>query len=230
MTWGSVLIANVSGIDTDDGKFFGVVLLVGAVLTWWRYARSNRINGVLCVMAWMGLVGIAVAEIVHLSSNQYVSVGTGLYVDAVAATVGLVTAVMDMLARKANSRGPGSRQGTDGRWYPLAQQQGLLAAQPPPPDGRAVSPSRGSYGLQILTLLLAVVGLLTAVAGFSVFYWGKDANQWCNTQVKNGNFDNSYVCNPSTEHIGFIVFLGGLLILALFMVLFFVVRRKVYRP
>jgi hypothetical protein len=99
MTWGSAFIANVNGIDTDDGKFFGAVLLVTALLTWWRFRGSNRVNSVLSVVAWMGLAGIVIAEIVHVSSSQYVSVGAGLYVDVAAATAGLVTLIMDMWQR-----------------------------------------------------------------------------------------------------------------------------------
>jgi hypothetical protein len=69
---------------------------------------------------------------------------------------------------------------------------------------------------------------MTAVAGFSFFYYQRDQFKWCNNQVTIGNFGDGY-CSPSKEHLGFILFLGGLVILVLFLVLFFVVRRRVNR-
>jgi len=64
---------------------------------------------------------------------------------------------------------------------------------------------------------------MTAVAGFSVFYHGKDQYQYCTNQ----GYGN---CTPELEHFGFILFVSGLVILVLFVVLFFVVHAKVNRP
>jgi hypothetical protein len=94
--WGTVFFVSVNGIDTDDGKVFGVLVVVAALLLWWRVNRTIRINGVLLVVVWLGLLVIAVYEIIHLStSSRLVSVGFGLYVDAIAAAVGVVTAVKE---------------------------------------------------------------------------------------------------------------------------------------
>jgi hypothetical protein len=95
MPWATAFIASISGLDTDDGKFFGAVLLLAGLLTWWRIARTNRFNGPLLIIVWLGLLIFGVAEIIHVSSNPLVNVGTGLYVDAVAGAVGTVTAAMD---------------------------------------------------------------------------------------------------------------------------------------
>jgi hypothetical protein len=104
LTWGTavdgIFSISVSGIDTDDGKLFGAVLIVAVLLTWWRVLRTNRLNGSLLIVAWLGLLAIGVVEIVHFSSlhapqGVLALVGPGLYVDAAAAVVGVITAVLD---------------------------------------------------------------------------------------------------------------------------------------
>ena len=104
LTWGTatagIFSISVSGIDTDDGKLFGAVLLVAVLLTWWRVLRTNRLNGSFLIVAWLGLLAIGVFEIVHFSSlhapqGVLALVGPGLYVDAAAAVVGVITAVLD---------------------------------------------------------------------------------------------------------------------------------------
>lgn len=104
LTWGTatagIFSISVSGIDTDDGKLFGAVLIVAVLLTWWRVLRTNRLNGSFLIVAWLGLLAIGVFEIVHLSSlhapqGVLALVGPGLYVDAAAAVVGVTTAVLD---------------------------------------------------------------------------------------------------------------------------------------
>jgi FtsH-binding integral membrane protein len=96
MAWGTDFIASVSGISTDDGKLFGVVLVIAALVTWWRTMRTNRLNGSVVVVVWLGLLAIGVFEIIHLSSSSVVQAGSGLYLDAVAAAVGLITAALDL--------------------------------------------------------------------------------------------------------------------------------------
>jgi len=103
MPWASAFIVSVSGIDTDDGKLFGVILLIAAVLTWRRRVTRGRVIGVLCVLVWLALFAIAVYEIVHISSVSSpvpVSVGTGLYVAAIATLFGT------FIAAKELGRGP----------------------------------------------------------------------------------------------------------------------------
>lgn len=95
MAWGTAFIVSVNGLDTSDGKVFGAVLVIAALFLWWHVMRTNRLNGSLLSVAWLALLAIAVYEIVHISSSRVVSVGSGLYVDAATAAVGMVTAVMD---------------------------------------------------------------------------------------------------------------------------------------
>ena len=95
MAWGTAFIASVSGLDTDDGKLFGVILALAALLLWWRVVRTSRLNGSLLVVVWLCLLAIGIYEIIHVSSSHIVSVGSGLYVDSAAAAVGLVATAMD---------------------------------------------------------------------------------------------------------------------------------------
>jgi|HubBroStandDraft_6_1064221.scaffolds.fasta_scaffold20717_5 hypothetical protein len=101
LTWASVALSSVTGINTSDGKFFGAVLIVTALLGIWYVISSNRIAAVLLLIGWIGLLSLAVYEIVNVSSVKVplfgsVNVGAGLYVDAIAAAVGTVTAAIDM--------------------------------------------------------------------------------------------------------------------------------------
>ena len=103
MTWASLAFASVTGINTGDGKFLGVVVLIAAGILAWRVLRLSRFSGIVLMIAWIAILGIAIAEIVHvttthaslLGSSIDVSVGSGLYVNAIAAVVGLVAAVID---------------------------------------------------------------------------------------------------------------------------------------
>ena len=95
MAWGTAFIVSVTGLDTDDGKLFGAILIIAALLFWWRVMRTNRLNGSLLIVVWLGLLAIGVYEIVHISSSHLVSVGSGVYVDTAAAAIGLLTVVMD---------------------------------------------------------------------------------------------------------------------------------------
>ena len=103
MTWVSAGIASVTGINTDDGKFLGVVILITAGILAWRVLRLSRLSGIVLIIAWLGVLGIAIAEIVHVTTTHAslfgttidFSVGSGLYVNAIAAVVGLVAAILD---------------------------------------------------------------------------------------------------------------------------------------
>ncbi len=131
MAWGTDLLASVSGIHTDDGKLFGAVLLLAALLTWLHIIRTSRVIGSLLAIAWLGLLAIAVYEIVHVRSSQVVHVGSGLYVDAAAAAVGTVTVVRERFWSRARSVGEGetvAKGAPPPVPYPASQ-----SAPPPPP-------------------------------------------------------------------------------------------------
>jgi hypothetical protein len=104
LPWASAGFLSVSGLNTQDGKIVGVMVLVTGSLLAWRVARSGRANGVLVLIAWLAVLGVTVAEIVHVTTSHpqdgglsiNVSVGTGLYLGGIAAVVGVVTAAMDL--------------------------------------------------------------------------------------------------------------------------------------
>jgi hypothetical protein len=87
-SWASVFGAlSVSGLDTDDGKIL-VALAAGAAWCLYRYARrAGRRNLVIAAIIGSAACALAMYHIVDLSGTKYVSVGWGLYVDAIAAGV-----------------------------------------------------------------------------------------------------------------------------------------------
>lgn len=131
MAWGTAFIANVNGLDTDDGKLFGSILVVAALLAWWRVARTGRLNGCLLVAVWLGLLVFGVAEVIHISSSSVVTVGDGLYVDVAAAAIGTVSASMDTRrhwSRAARAARPAQKP------TPSAPLASKVESEPPPPQ------------------------------------------------------------------------------------------------
>ncbi len=101
ISWASLSVFNVTGIDTDDGKLFGVVLILTALCGLWYVIRTNRFAAVLMLLGWVGLLSLAVYEIVNVSSVKVplfgsVNVGAGLYVDAIAGALGTLTGAIDV--------------------------------------------------------------------------------------------------------------------------------------
>jgi hypothetical protein len=47
MAWGTNFIVSVNGLDSSDGKLFGAILVISALLLWWCVTRTNRLNGSL---------------------------------------------------------------------------------------------------------------------------------------------------------------------------------------
>ncbi len=104
MSWGTVLFVSVSGLDTDDGKLFGALLILAALCLFWRVSGSSVVSAVLLLVAWITLVALGIYEIGHISSSQVVSVGTGLYIDTAAVVVGAVFSVVDLLTNSKKRR------------------------------------------------------------------------------------------------------------------------------
>ena len=109
MAWVSAGIVSVSGINSDDGKFLGVLLVISAGLLTWRVLRppaAPRSIGILLIIAWLGVLAFAVAEIIHVTTSHVsafgttidFSVGSGLYLNAISAVVGLVASIIDTKA------------------------------------------------------------------------------------------------------------------------------------
>ena len=94
-------IVSQTGINLSDGKFFGVVLILTALVGLWYVLRTNRFASVLLLVGWIGLLSIVAYEIVNVSSVRVpifgsADVGAGLYLDAVGCLVGLITAMLDV--------------------------------------------------------------------------------------------------------------------------------------
>jgi hypothetical protein len=51
LSWASFGVFSDSGIDTDDGKLFGVILILTALFGLWYVARVSRIAAVLLLLA-----------------------------------------------------------------------------------------------------------------------------------------------------------------------------------
>jgi hypothetical protein len=104
MTWASFGPFSVTGINTDDGKLFGGLVIVTALLAFWYLARVSRIAAALLILAWVGQVAFAAYEIVNVSSARSeffgssigLDVGTGLYFIGLASIAGVVTAAIDV--------------------------------------------------------------------------------------------------------------------------------------
>ena len=97
----AIVSVSVSGISTGDGKILGSIVLMAAATGWWRFVRTNRINGVLAIVLWVAIAAFAFAEIIHVNnvfahaSDVIAQVGVGLYLNAIAGCVGLVAAIVD---------------------------------------------------------------------------------------------------------------------------------------
>lgn len=87
-SWVTVFGAlSVSGLNTGDGKLL-VVMAAGAAWCLFRYAKhARRRNLVIAAIIGVAACGLAIWEIVDFSGTELVSVGWGLYVDAIAAGV-----------------------------------------------------------------------------------------------------------------------------------------------
>ena len=123
-----IVTISVTGLNTRDGKLFAVVLAIAALLTLWRTMRTNRLNGCLLFIAWLGLLALAIYEIAHISSSNVVVVGSGLYVDAAAAAVGIVTATMDTIRHWSRAEPGQASSPLSTQWWPWAVAVVAVAA------------------------------------------------------------------------------------------------------
>ena len=100
MPWASVTLISVNGIDTDDGKLFGVGVVVGILVFWASYRRPQirpvvaLLVGGFFVCAVYEIVDVARASASFGTATIHASPGAGLYLDAAgAAAVGIAQAI-----------------------------------------------------------------------------------------------------------------------------------------
>lgn len=103
LPWASLGIIDATGLDTDDGKLFGVLLLVAV----WAVVRLEGGRWAWWVVGLLGaaLLAFAVFEMLDLGDKSFgradvhfeVSIGTGLWLDA----IGAAAMVAGALARRA---------------------------------------------------------------------------------------------------------------------------------
>ena len=97
LPWYASLLLSVTGINTGDGQFFAGVLGAAALVGWWRLLRTNRVNGALLFLLWVGMFAMTIYEMVNVSTIFTAStLGSGLYVCAIGSALGTVAIVLDM--------------------------------------------------------------------------------------------------------------------------------------
>lgn len=97
LPWYSSILLSFDGINTRDGQFFAGVLGVAVLVGWWRLFRTNRVNGALLFLLWVGMFSLAIYEMVNVSTIFTAStMGSGLYVCAVGSAVGTVAAAIEL--------------------------------------------------------------------------------------------------------------------------------------
>lgn len=97
LPWYSSILLSFDGINTGDGQFFAGVLGVAVLVGWWRQFRTNRVNGALLFLLWVGVSALAIYEMVNVSTIFTAStMGSGLYMCAIGSAVGTVATILDM--------------------------------------------------------------------------------------------------------------------------------------
>jgi len=91
MPWVTAGFISVNGIDTDDGKLFGFLLLAAAGMVWFHETRHGRWR-IAASLSGALLLVFAVYEIIHVydkGGNSIItaSPGSGLWIDALGAAV-----------------------------------------------------------------------------------------------------------------------------------------------
>jgi hypothetical protein len=89
MPWIAAGFISVNGIDTGDGKLFGILLLAAAGMVWFHETRHGRWR-IAASLSGALLLVFAVYEIIHVYDNGGTSIltvspGSGLWLDALGA-------------------------------------------------------------------------------------------------------------------------------------------------
>ena len=101
LPWVSAGFLSANGLDTGDGKLYGLLLLATAFLVvMWR-RRGARILGYVALVGALLMAAVAVYDVIHVSSSHgplgiSVSPGVGLIFDAIAG-VGTTAAIWKVL-------------------------------------------------------------------------------------------------------------------------------------
>ena len=101
LPWVSAGFISANGLDTSDGKLYGVVLLVTAFFVFLWRRRGSRVFGFISLVTAVGMAAIAVYDVVHVSTTHgplgiSASPGMGLVLDAIAG-VGTAIAIWKVL-------------------------------------------------------------------------------------------------------------------------------------
>ena len=102
LPWVSAGFVSANGLDSGDGKLYGLLLLATAffVVMWRR--RGARIFGYIALAGALLMAAVAVYDVIHISTSSHgplgisVSPGIGLVFDAIAG-VGIAIAIWKVL-------------------------------------------------------------------------------------------------------------------------------------
>jgi hypothetical protein len=101
LPWVSAGFISANGLDTGDGKLYGVLLLVTVFFVFLWRRRGSRVFGFISLVTTISMSAIAVYDVVHVSASHgpfgiSVSPGIGLVLDAIAG-VGTAIAIWKIL-------------------------------------------------------------------------------------------------------------------------------------
>ena len=103
---------SANGLDTGDGKLYGVILLVTAFFAFLWRRHGSRVFGFISLVTAVGMAALAIYDIVHISATHgpfgiSASPGMGLVLDAIAG-VGTAIAIWKVLRYRTVPVGDGT--------------------------------------------------------------------------------------------------------------------------
>ena len=121
LPWVSAGFLSANGLDTGDGRLYGLLLLATAFLVvMWR-RRGARVFGYIALAGALLMAAVAVYDVIHVSASHgplgiSASPGVGLIFDAIAG-VGTTIAIWKVL-----------------RWPVPSKEHAVVDAEPPPSE------------------------------------------------------------------------------------------------
>ena len=108
MPWLSAVVAfigqfSIKGLDTPDGKVFGVGILILAAVAYAEARSSNRYGRIVLLVGALGLAGLVCYEFVNLTSSLAeindqdfgrASIGYGLYICGAGAAIATIAGAL----------------------------------------------------------------------------------------------------------------------------------------
>jgi len=92
---------SAKGIDTGDGKSYGIIIIIAGASWVLSFARMGRSFLAFSLVAMIVLTGLAVYDIVHVTTQGLVNVGIGLYVAVAAGALGVIAGIVETRRRFA---------------------------------------------------------------------------------------------------------------------------------